>query len=79
MIDEKKARTLTDKAAKMAEIEAIQELAMDIGIGGAKLKQVKYLLTYSAGSLKELSQITRFLRNTVVKGKMRLHQCWMKQ
>jgi hypothetical protein len=77
--DIQKAKTLTDRSAKMAELEAIQQLADDIGAGGAVIKKIKYFITYSADSKVELNKMERLVKNIISKNKMRINYCLMKQ
>jgi hypothetical protein len=66
---------MSDKAAKIAELEAIYELANDIGAGGAKIKQVKYFITYSAKTKLELKKMERKIKNIISKSKMKINLC----
>jgi hypothetical protein len=72
---ERKARTMTDRAAKNAEIEAIIDLANAVGAGGAKIKRIKYFITYSANSIVELKKLERKILNCVHKTKMKVSLC----
>jgi uncharacterized protein (DUF2252 family) len=75
LADERKAKTMSDKAAKYAELQAIADLAADVGIGGVKIKQIKYFITYGANSKQELKKLERTIKNIASKNKIKLNLC----
>jgi type IV secretory pathway VirB4 component len=75
LVADRKAKTMVDKSAKMQELQAIQDLADEIGIGGAKLKKVKYMITIQANTLKELNKKYGEVKNMIAHNKMKVNSC----